>query len=296
MNFPQFILHSVKNGIDLASRDFPNFVQLLLKWSRKYTLDPFHRQGAGPQGDGPPAPSFVIICRARTGSNFLTWLLDSHPNIWPLAEPFGPYELQKTWVQKQLIQHGLLTYLDHQLHPKAGNLMAGIKILYKQLEPGYAQEWALAELSDVIPFFQTRQNLKIIHLKRRNRLRSFISTKIVNLNQTFILFDPKKRDNDIVLELTVDECETAFRQIEQLEAYYDQCFAEHQVLELFYEELTTNTVAEGKRILAFLALDDRPLKAMTVKQNTRPLNQIVTNYAMLKQHFADTPWSCYFDE
>jgi LPS sulfotransferase NodH len=261
------------------------------KWGRQELLGPFYRWTRVH-----PPTQFFIICRARTGSNLLVWLLDSHSKIRPLTEPFGPYDLRKTWIQNQILDHGLIAYLEHQLQPKANEAAVGFKVLYDQLEASYGHQWGLQDLPEVLTFLRQRQDFKIIHLKRRNKLKSLVSSKIAEINQTYILFNRRKRDNNIQIELTPAECEAELNQTAACEQRYDHFFAHHDVLEVFYEELTTNTAAESKRILDFLGLEYRPLKAMTIKQNVRPLSQIIKNYEALKQHFADTPRANLFED
>jgi LPS sulfotransferase NodH len=290
MDYVKFTIHQLREYVlDLATRDFSNFVRILAKWGQQKVFKPFYRHVAQQ-----PVTRFVVICRARTGSNFLMWLLDSHPQIWIVSEPFGPDELRKTWVSEQIHQNGLVAYIEEQLQPKPGDIGAGLKILYDQLEPAYAQTWNLPDLPQVTTYLQAGQAFKVMHLKRRNTLKALVSSKIVSINQTYILFNQKKRDDNIQIELTADECEAEFAQVAALEERYDRLFAGHELLELFYEDLTTNTEIESRRILDFLGFDYRRLKPMTVKQNVRPLNQVITNYDELKQYFANTPWSRFF--
>lgn len=214
-----------------------------------------------------------------------------------MTEPFGIYDLSKNWILQRVHKQGLLNYVKQQLAPQADERLVGLKILYHQLEQEHGQNWGIAdELPDILDFLKQNRDFKIIHLKRRNRFRRLVSAKIVEQNQVYILFNRRRRDNQIQVELTPAEVVEGFNHTVIREMMYDQFFAEHALLELFYEDLTTNTVEEGKRVLDFLGVAYQPLRVSTVKQNVRPLREMVKNYEALKQHFAGTQWAEFFDE
>ena len=67
-------------------------------------------------------------------------------------------------------------------------------------------------------------------------------------------------------------------------------------MEVTYENLAAERDLECDRILDFLGVPRRKLKTRMLKQQTRSLPDIVTNYRMLKEHFDSTEWSSFFVE
>jgi hypothetical protein len=102
--------------------------------------------------------------------------------------------------------------------------------------------------------------------------------------------------NDIQIELTPQECEAEFVKVAALERHYAAMFAHHPTLEVCYETLAADMANEGRRILDFLGLKQRRLQEQTVKQNVRPVQEVVRNYEALKTHFAGTIWEGEFDD
>src|SRR5207244_2299235 len=112
---------------------------------------------------------FLVICHSRTGSNFLLWLLASHPRILHIGEPFGAYQLEHDWVSTRIRDIGSVGYLQELLQRKGNEDAVGFKLLYQQLSPEFAEQWNLADLAFLREFLVDLGDLKVIHLKRHGR-------------------------------------------------------------------------------------------------------------------------------
>jgi LPS sulfotransferase NodH len=275
---------------DQMARNFFNWFRDTVKYLNNLWLGPLYRRLI----KRAPMP-FVVICHSRTGSNFLLWLLTSHPRILHIGEPFGSYQLEYPWVMARIREIGAVGYLKERLQRKGNENAVAFKLLYEQLEPDFSEKWNLADMEDMKRFVCDSADLKVIHLKRRNRLQNLISHRIAQVTQTYILFNPNKRIHDIQIELTPEECEAEFVKVQALEKKYAVMFAHHSVLELDYETLVADTTREGKRILDFLGVKQHHLQEQTVKQNVRPVQEVVRNYEALKAHFTGTVWESAFD-
>src|SRR5690606_26460474 len=105
---------------------------------------------------------FIVLSRSRTGSNLLISFLNSHPNIRARGEMFARLNGKNC---KDVLARG---FARQPFYVKA----TGFKIFYYHpMDDDSGHVWdVLAELDD----------LRIIHLKRRNILRTLISRKIAD--------------------------------------------------------------------------------------------------------------------
>ncbi len=242
-----------------------------------------------------PPQRFLLICRARSGSNYLLTLLDSHPRVRHLWEPFGEHTLRQLKQLHKIQTLGSLLYFEQRLQRVADEQVVGFKILYHQLNENYSEEWGVPSLALIKEAIIADKEIKVIHLKRQNILHSLVSGRMAMKTNQFIMFDEKQRQVDVQISLTPAECEREFKNNRQEQVTYDKLFADHPLLTVNYEALSANPQIEGERLLAFLGLKQRRLQAFTVKQNVRPMSDIVTNYAELKAHFEKTVWASFFD-
>lgn len=278
-------------NIDQMTRDFPAYLREVLKGMNNGALGPVYRRLIKTA----PAP-LLVICHARTGSNFLLWLLSSHPHIVHNGEPFGTNVLVHPWIISRIREVGPLKYLKEGFQRKSNEQVIAFKFLYLQFEPEYAERWSIPALEEVRKYLSGALDMKVIHLKRRNRLENLISLRIAEVTKKYVLFNPKKRVGDIQIELTPEECSAEFEKISALEKHYAELFAGHPVLNIYYEDLYMDTQSEGKRILEFLEVKQKPLRERTVKQNIRPIREVLKNYDELKKHFTGTVWESMFND
>ena len=121
---------------------------------------------------------FVVITTARTGSNWLISLMSSHKNISAYGEVFNILRGRSTDdIWKEVFNKKLRKVK-----------FIGFKIFYDHpLNTNDKSVWNKI-LSD--------KSIHIIHLKRENMLRSFISLKIAHKTQTWGL-TPENTNNTI---------------------------------------------------------------------------------------------------
>ncbi len=163
----------------------------------------------------------------------------------------------------------------------------GFKIFYyhAQEEPQKRIWKRLRELDD----------LRVIHVKRRNILRTYLSReKAVRNNQWFI--QTKERREDPPIHLNHEGCLHEFIQTRKSEQDYDAFFHEHAVHEIFYEDLSADTTQKMVEVQEFLGLPVKTVAPQTFKQSYTPISCAIENYSELKALFQDTEWACFFDE
>jgi hypothetical protein len=85
------------------------------------------------------------------------------------------------------------------------------------------------------------------------------------------------------ITIPVQTCVANFALIESKWAGYQEQFKEHNVLELYYEDVCANLLAARSRMLAFLGLpEEGSVKVHSQKTGTDSLRDAIENYEELK--------------
>jgi LPS sulfotransferase NodH len=244
-----------------------------------------------------PATKFAVICRGRTGSNLLLTLIRSHPRIFSWGEIVGEGTLQQPCLKREILSLGPAAYARRCFNRVAFESALGVKALYYQLEDEYGQRMGVSGLPEVMDFLKSQKDIKIIHLKRKNRLKTFLSIRVAELTSQYMTIEgASEKDGSISISLTPEECEQEFNLIGQWEKFYDAAFQEHERLNLYYDDLVAKRESECNRILDFLNVPRRPLTTPMQKQRKSRLSEAIENFDALKRHFAGTEWAWYFEE
>jgi len=241
---------------------------------------------------------FIILGEARTGSMLLRDLLGSHPLIFAGGEPF-----QDQYDDGDQKQHAIATLPDGAAlldllaqHPlrflerflalaDAGERALGFKLFYSQLD----------RLPEVRELLVARGDLQVIHLRRRNALRRYLSLQ--RAVRSGIWFElarlPKPPPQPIRLDPA--HCREVLEQTLRQERVYDRLFARHHRLELSYEELAAAPFAAAARTIAFLGLPPCPRFELKLRKSaTDRLREAIANYDELKAALPD--WQACFDD
>jgi len=223
---------------------------------------------------------FAIIGNARTGSNYLLDGLKSSPSIRMYHEIFADHNRQ---IGKDF-EKILSTVLQYE---SKSTQMVGFKVFYNHLTD---EEWKK---------LLARKDLKVIHLTRRNRLRTVISLEIAlktgewtksgysngsnGSREKHIMLDP--------LKLT-----KRLEQIEEGEAATRARFRERQILEVVYEEMVQSPREIFSAVGAYLGVDGiDPGRIRLKRQNPESLRQLIINYDEIESVLKNTPFADYLN-
>lgn len=224
---------------------------------------------------------FIIVSHARSGSNLLITSLNCHPNITIEHEIFAAHNRK--------IGEDFYPILDHLFRKRTINTKAvGCKIFYYHLNE---DEWQ--ELSKI-------PELKVIHLKRKNRLSTIVSMKVAfKTNQWGMTNDSEKIDvNQKRVHLNHESIRGFFEDIESWENDTDKIFEGHQIKDIFYEDLVNQKDETFNALFDFLGVEQISQEEMAIKhrkQNPEPLSELIQNYQELKEKFHNTAWKHYFN-
>jgi LPS sulfotransferase NodH len=225
---------------------------------------------------------FIVLSRSRTGSNLLTSLLSQHPNIHAKGEVFS--RLHGRAHTKVLAS----VFRRQPFYVKA----AGFKIFYYHPQDDDSRgTWdALTSIKD----------LYVIHLKRRNILRTLVSRKFAGLQGQWVAtpggLHATNRGHPTVVAFSPGELDEGFAETRGWELAGEDRFRDHPLLTVHYEDLVKDTRESLRRVTAFLGVRDVAATTELRKQNTKSLSETVSNYDQLKAAFAGTEWRQFFDE
>ena len=243
---------------------------------------------------------FIVLTTARSGSNFLLGMLNSHSQVIVFGELFRdkksigwdiePYNsvLQSNRL-KITAQNDPVSFLKKNvfINFSPSKKAVGFKIFYY-----HAQDEQRHLLWN---FIQESKDFYIIHLKRKNKLRTLLSLK--KAFKTNIWKNTQGiQEEQFAISLDYEECLGNFIWSENIQKQYDDFFEKHCKINVIYEELAQNTEKEMVHIQRFLGLDYEICKLLTKKQSTQPLSQAISNYSELKIKFKGTRWEAFFED
>lgn len=150
--------------------------------------------------------------------------------------------------------------------------------------------------SHPLEYLASLDDLHVIHLTRRNILRTLVSRKIAEL-EGFYKHQPSRRPTDPEAKrvaFTVDELERRFAQTRGWEQSADRLFHDLPLLPVTYEELTTDPADQFRRITDFLGVPFAPPSTGLVRQNPELLRDLIVDYDTLASAFVGTDWESFF--
>ncbi len=228
---------------------------------------------------------FIILGSPRTGSTLLHTYLNTHPNIWSLGEAIG-MDFSKKVSRSRYDPIGYFENIILKPFPKQIQAV-GFKVFYQ-----YAN---IAEALVVIKYLQKMKHLKVIHLYRKNRLRSLVSLKIAERTQIW-----SERKDSIrsfsrqkALEFPAEVCLKDLKKLKSDFEKFKASFAHFDSLEICYEDLIEQQERVLTQVQYFLGTTPRNLYSLLKKQNPEPLKELISNYGEIEKALSGTKWESY---
>jgi len=245
---------------------------------------------------------FIILTYPRTGSNYLIFKLQFTNKVICYNELFYsknkivtsyPDLIFKSWVLKYR-NHFTNSFLNEIFQSYDDKIKAvGFKLTYFQNE--------IFNNKNLIKTLAEKFKVSFIHLKRRNLLECYVSTKLMEKNNIVYAINPKylndfkKNTNHFILSseyysplITIDitDLNKYINKIKNDEARYNLIINSFPNIDVFYEDLIAHTDFEINRIgqllrIPSLAVDNKeefPIE----KLNNKPLREIISNYNEVK--------------
>ena len=223
---------------------------------------------------------FFVITHARSGSNLLNACLRTNPHIFAAGELFAQHN-RKNGENFDTILSELFSERDKKIE------LVGCKLFYYHLTD---TEWQkLIDMPD----------LKIIHLIRKNTLRTLTSLKIA-ANTGKWRISEKTKSIPLTKKKVTFNCENLRKRMEKIELWQlttIEKFENHSLCNVYYEDIVSNTDTVMKSISNFLGLETKLNFSLSLKkQNPEPLSNLIENYQELSNYFKNTKWEHFLDE
>jgi LPS sulfotransferase NodH len=240
---------------------------------------------------------FIILGMPRTGSNFLASSLRSHKNIVTYGELFseqsrmrrdilwdskGYQTSQRALVLRDEDPIGFLEDMVYKNMPVAVQAV-GFKLFYHQADENWECVWSYLQ----------SQKLKVLHLKRKNYLKVFLSLTVAMRTKQFVS-SSKKVIRQQPVELDYGDCLRWFERSKAWEEKYDAFFKDS--LMLYYDDLVNDYDRQMHEVQKYLNVNACEVSSVLKKQAQLPLDKAIENYGQLKNRFSGTEWEVFFEE
>lgn len=220
---------------------------------------------------------FAVVGHARTGSNFLLAGIQQLPGVQLHHEVFASHERPEN--------EAFGTTLNRIYSPQPRSVRAvGFKVFYYHLNDS---EWAqLAEAG-----------LSIIHLIRRNRVRTMLSLEIAEQTDEWAKASDTPR-RPATIRMDVARLLRRIPAIGELEEDARQRFQHVPFLECAYEDLVREPNEKFRAIAQFLGLPGKvDVEGIVFKrQNPQPLPSLISNYAEVATALEKAGYGDYLTE
>lgn len=236
-------------------------------------------------GTSPPT-RFVVLATQRTGSTWLTDMLDSHPAIVAHEELFLPVESHRrvwgrtdqeffsTYFARRANRRSpvarlvwSLRYLEELYSPKPATEAIGLKLMYGQLK---ALPW-------LVPYLVVRR-VRVVHLVRKNLLDLVLSRETAKARSQYHALSSDVVDQSPIHVRT----DQLVSQLQGLQRYVDGIRMLLRLLpapsiEVSYEELVTGAGALDQ-LLRFLNVAPHSLNSRLTRLNRATKQELIANY------------------
>lgn len=226
----------------------------------------------------PVEQRFAIVGNARTGSNYLLDGLKSSPAIRMYHEIFASHN-RRVGADFDKILSTVFQYEDKSTQA------VGFKVFYNHLTE---EEWNKLVAC---------QGLKVIHLTRRNRLRTVISLEIAFKTGQWTKSGNSGGPREKRVTLDPLKLIQRLEQIEEGEVATRRRFCDRPTLEVVYEELVRSPEQVFTAVGAYLGVEGiDPGKIRLKRQNPETLPQLIVNYDEVEAVLQNTKFAEYLTD
>lgn len=216
---------------------------------------------------------FILLFQGRTGSTYITERVNAHPEVRMEPEVWGGWGFQFS-------KEELPDYSQKQLDWLASFYEQRYDVEFKSI--GFK-----TKLDDVIDKrlfirYIRENNLKIIHMSRRNIVKLVISEinaqRLFDATRKWNLDNENERPGPFNLDLDKFDAKMKWReQIEDwLEGYVK--IINSPTLHLFYEDMIFNEKSFFEKIYHFIGILPVQTVSKTIKNTPNDLREIIINY------------------
>ena len=271
---------------------------------------------------------FIVLTYPRTGSNLLVSFLKKNKQIEMYEEIFNFEHIGKNKTKKILVDP--LGYLDREIYKAYTDEVkaVGFKIFFNQAKienlysnnfpgnPAKTKDKNLSErgtkienfikenydfndiknkLEKLWSYLEKDQSIYIVHLKRKNKLKSYLSLKRAFLTDQWVSYKQNSK-YEKPIKLDFNDCLNYFKEISKIEKKIEKDYSKHKLISIFYEDLSKDPNSVLTKVQKFLGVENKKLYSNLKKQSSKSLSESIINYKSLKEKFRKTKWNIYFED
>jgi len=235
---------------------------------------------------------FIIVTTQRSGSGWLVALLDSHPSIYSSGELFAhQHDLHASWNSTRSTIEQF--YAENRNKAR----LTGFKFMYNQGAHKYGREFAE---------YAANENIRIVHLVRRNALRRQISEEANTAdkhNPDTVHYSHPTNTSQLKQLLLSKPVLDSRKVARRLRADVALVFDMHHVLAhtkhyytIYYEDLRADPRFQLRLLQRFLGVLPANLTSnLLAIHGTTPVSQLLGNPEQVRTALLDTPYQYLFD-
>jgi LPS sulfotransferase NodH len=226
---------------------------------------------------------FAILFVGRSGSSYLTSLLDSHPNVRSLYDELT--ELKDKGAKAQL------EWANRALTPPLVGRNGAV---------GFKTKPANVLDLDAFSRLLEQNQCRIIELQRRNRIKSVVShlngRRLAEATGMWGLFNESARPEP--LHIDPDEFDQVLHHREEV----DQALADYvdslplPKISLAYEDMLQDEDRPLQKLFSFLDIPPKTVQGISFKITSDNLREAIVNFDELYARYIGTEYEAMFDE
>ena len=141
------------------------------------------------------------------------------------------------------------------------------------------------------------RDFRIIHLRRENLLRRYLSWYIANnVTRVTLAVHGQTVPELQPVVLKPRKVQKDFETILDREREFAELFAQHPGFQISYEEMVTPGSEKLQCLLDFMGVPRRDLSTTTQKLGGTDLRKAIANFDELRSYFAGSPFSKFFED
>jgi LPS sulfotransferase NodH len=242
----------------------------------------------------------IIITSQRSGSNFLRHCLESHPAI----KCEGELLISGTVTTPKILE-------DFRWPAKVYRYMVAgawnpVKILETFLLRNDAEVVAFKAMYNhvknpkVLDFLRKHKEIRIIHLKRENLLKQYVSKMLLGKKREQRRWQPHstKKLPPVSIKIKPKAAIRAMEKVQEQHDFFKSFLEEHPRIDLIYENMIEGQCLSddaSKSVCQILDIENRKMCCNFVKVNPDKIQLIVDNYDELVDALQGTAYERFLD-
>jgi len=272
---------------------------------------------------------FIILSGPRTGSNMLAEALNSSPSVrcfhevLNFVQDFIMYDVYNADRAEGSAEDDMafrerdpIGFLEQRIFGEYPDGIRAVGFKYH-----YGQIWGLPGVFDHIV---KDESIRVVHLKRRNRLRTLLSLKAARETGRWMevpmtparalgaLRHPSRLVRKVAelarrpdapttvpehgLTISHQELDEFIISAEMTESHFEEVFAQHPSMTVYYEDILHERDVVYESTQSFLDVEAYSLSVTLTKQHPEPARQLLSNFEELHSAFKGTKYAAWFEE